>query len=122
MAHDHKLILASRVEHTPVFNEDGWLVGHIKDLSIDRETGQVEHAIMSFGGFLGVGNRLHPLPWSILRYDAGQKGFILPLSRQELEDAPHYDASELEEFGGATPDVKLAKVFDYYGQFAAPPI
>lgn len=122
MANDHKLILASRVEHTPVFNEDDWLIGHIKDLSIDRETGQVVWAIMSFGGFLGIGSRLHPLPWSMLEYDTRHHGFIVPMSREALNDAPHYDAAELEDFGGPSQERKRQDVLEYYGPFAPPPL
>ncbi|WP_066552457.1 PRC-barrel domain-containing protein [Croceicoccus bisphenolivorans] len=122
MAHDHKLILASRVENTSVFNEDGWLIGHIRDLSIDRESGQVVHAIMSFGGFLGIGNRLHPLPWSMLGYNAERHGYIVSLDKAALEQAPHYDADELEDFGGAHHDKKRSDVLEYYGRYGPPPI
>lgn len=122
MAHDHRLILASRVEHTPVFNEDGWLIGHIRDLSIDRETGQVAYAIMSFGGFLGLGNRLHPLPWSILGYDPERQGYVVPLDRAELAKAPHYDADELEEYGGAHRTAVYTDVLAFYGRYGPPPI
>lgn len=122
MAHDHKLILASRVERTSVFNEEGWLIGHIRDLSIDRESGQVAHAIMSFGGFLGLGNRLHPIPWSILTYDADRQGYIVPLDKTELQNAPHYDADELEDFGGAHHEHAHQDVLAYYGRYGPPPI
>lgn len=122
MEQGHKLILASRVEHTPVFNEDSYLVGHVKDLSIDRESGQVIYAILSFGGFLGIGNRLHPLPWSVLSYDTNLGGFVVPLDTGALNDAPHYDPLELEDFGGAHHEAKSQTVLEYYGRYAAPPI
>lgn len=122
VASDRKLILASRVEHSSVFNEDGWLIGHVKDLSIDRESGQVIYAILSFGGLLGIGTRLHPLPWSVLRYDAEKHGYVVPLDTAALKDAPHYEAAELEEFGG--PHLSEAKhgIFEYYGRYGVPPI
>ena len=122
MGQDHKLILASRVEHTPVFNEEDWMIGHIKDLSIDRESGQVAYAIMSFGGFLGIGNRLHPIPWSVLSYDPERHAYIVPLSKEALAKAPHYDASELEGFGGAHHEAALKPILDYYGTYGPPPI
>ena len=60
----HRLILGSRVNGTPVFNKEGERIGHVDDLSIERGTGRVVYAIMSFGGFLGIGEKFHPLPWS----------------------------------------------------------
>jgi hypothetical protein len=63
------LIAADKVQGTDVFNNGGDRLGSIHDLMIDKQTGQVAYAIMSFGGFLGMGNSYHPLPWSLLRYN-----------------------------------------------------
>jgi hypothetical protein len=98
---EQKLILASRVEDMPVFNTDGDRIGHIDDLSINRREGKIVWAIMSFGGFLGIGKRFHPLPWSVLDYDPEQGGYVMPLDKAALEGAPHYDAEELRDLGGA---------------------
>jgi len=114
-----KLILASRVEHTPVFNKHGERIGHIADLSIDRVSGEVVYAIMSFGGFLGIGQRFHPLPWRMLTYDPAQGGYVVALERQVLADAPHYDADELRELGGPSYP-GYGRVVDYYGPFGGP--
>lgn len=84
---EHKLILASSVEDASVFNQAGERIGHIADLSIERKGGQVVYAIMSFGGFLGIGKRFHPLPWSILTYDPSRGGYMVPLDRSALENA-----------------------------------
>ena len=114
-----RLILASRVEHTPVFNRAGERIGHIADLSIDRVTGEVVYAIMSFGGFLGIGRRFHPLPWSLLTYAPLEGGYVVQLDKQALADAPHYDVDELRELGGPTHP-GYGRVVDYYGTFGAP--
>lgn len=114
-----RLILASRVEHTPVVNRDGERIGHIADLSIDRETGEVVYAIMSFGGFLGIGRRFHPLPWSLLTYDPNHGGYVVALDKQVLADAPHYDVDELRELGGpAHPG--YGRIVGYYGAYGTP--
>ena len=97
------LITASRVNGTPVFNREGERIGHIEDLSIDKVSGQVRYALLAFGGFLGIGDRFHPLPWSMLEYDTGRNGYIVPLDRPELEKAPHYSKDELETFGRVEP-------------------
>ena len=61
------LIAASKVQGTEVYNSAGESLGSIHDLMIDKVSGNVAYAIMSFGGFLGIGNSYHPLPWSLLQ-------------------------------------------------------
>lgn len=121
-AADHQLILASRVEHTPVYTEAGERIGHIDDLSIGRQDGQVVYAIMSFGGFLGIGAHFHPIPWSMLEYDPERGGYVVPLDKSVLANAPQYEAAELMELGGPRQDVYRKHILEYYGQYAAPPI
>ena len=119
-AMSHRLILASRVEQTPAFNGAGERIGHIDDLSIDRRSGQVVYAIMSFGGFLGIGKRFHPLPWHVLHYDPQRGGYVVSLDQSALENAPHFEADELRELGGAQP--AATQIWEYYGRYGPPPI
>ena len=98
-AEAHALITASRVHGTPVFNRAGERIGHIEDLSIDKVSGQVRYALLAFGGFLGIGDRFHPLDWSLLEYDTRRNGYVVPLEKPELERTPHYAKDELEPFG-----------------------
>jgi sporulation protein YlmC with PRC-barrel domain len=62
------LISSDKVEGTAVYNREGEKVGSIHTLMIDKASGKVAYAVMSFGGFLGIGDRYHPLPWSVLDY------------------------------------------------------
>jgi len=117
-ATDHALILSSRVNGTPVFDRAGNRLGHVDDLSIDKMSGRVLYAIMSFGGFLGIGERFHPVPWALLDYDPGRGGFVVPLDRNILKDAPNYDAVELRNLGGPSYRNYSDIIFGYYG---APP-
>lgn len=117
---EHRLITASRVTGTAVFNGDGERIGHVEDLSIDKLTGEVRYALMSFGGFLGLGERIHVLPWSVLDYDTVREGYVLPMDRKQLEDAPSYTKAELEGFGGGDMLFRDS-LFSYYGQFGAMP-
>lgn len=119
---DHKLILASRVEHTSVYNDAGERIGHIEDLSIDRQDGQVVYAIMSFGGFLGIGKKFHPLPWSLLDYDPGRGGYVVPLDKAALENAPYYEPEELKNLGGPSHEAFGRRILEYYGQYGPPQI
>jgi hypothetical protein len=116
-----QLILASRVEHTPAFDEAGEAIGHIEDLSIDRRSGQVVYAIMSFGGFLGIGKRFHPLPWHMLHYDPERGGYVVPLQKADLENAPHFDSDELRDLGGTKHDARGTEIWEYYGRYGLPP-
>ncbi len=114
------LIIASRVKNTSVFNVGGDRIGHIEDLSISRETGQVRYALMSFGGFLGIGDKLHPIPWRLLKYNTTWIGYVIPLSKAELETAPHYTAEELAAYGGRDIDYREG-VYAYYGRYGIAP-
>ena len=90
-----RLISADRVQGTPVFGFEGEKVGHIEDVMLDKETGKVAYAIMSHGGFLGAGERYHPLPWSMLRYDLEKNGYVVPLDKAQLLEAPTLDQTEI---------------------------
>jgi hypothetical protein len=117
---EHPLITAHRVNGTPVFNGAGERIGHIEDLSIDKRSGKVVYALLSFGGFLGIGEKFHPLPWSVLDYDAARGGYVLPLTKAQLEGAPNYSKDELRAFGGEDRSYRDA-LFAYYGAYGATP-
>ena len=116
----HDLIMSSRVTGTPVFNRAGDRIGHIDDLSVNKGSGQVAYAIISFGGFLGVGKQMHPVPWSVLDYDTSKGGYVVPMDKAELEKAPSLGPEELEKLGAgdvAWRDSMLA----YYTPFGMTP-
>lgn len=105
------LIAADRVEGTAVYNRTGDHLGSIKTVMIDKTNGRVAYAVMSFGGFLGIGEKYHPLPWSILTYHRGQGGYVVDLDKRQLEDAPSYGASETPDYDDPAWG---RKVHDYY--------
>lgn len=88
------LIAAERVNGTNVYNTKGEKLGHVEDIMIDKVTGKTIYAIMSFGGFLGMGARQHPLPWSTLKYDQEQSGYVVNLDKQTLESAPTHEGDD----------------------------
>ena len=90
-----RLISADRVQGTPVFDHEGEKIGHLEDVMLDKETGKVAYAIMSHGGILGAGERYHPIPWSILRYDLEKQGYIVPMDKADLEKAPTLAHTEI---------------------------
>ena len=79
---------------------------------IDKVSGKVAYAVMSFGGFLGIGEQYHPLPWSTLTYDTDKGGYVVNLSREQLEGAPHYEARDTPDWGDRAYERRL---HDYYG-------
>ena len=94
----YALIAADKVAGTAVFNQDGEKVGSIYNVMIDKRSGRVTYAVMSFGGFLGIGERYHALPWQVLHYDPSKGGYIVGLSRQQLEAAPTFARNEEPDF------------------------
>lgn len=117
----HRLILSSRVVDTPVLSPSGDRLGKVDDLSINRITGEVIYAIVSFGGLLGIGEKYHPLPWALLDYHPEWMGFVVPLDKAALEAAPIYDSDELVELGGAKHLTYGERIFGYYGRYGAVP-
>ena len=89
------LISASKVQGTAVYNMEGDRLGHVEDVMLHKTSGQVAFAVLSFGGFLGIGEKFNPLPWSVLTYDPGKGGYVVPLGKEQLQRAPSYDKEEL---------------------------
>jgi hypothetical protein len=86
--HSHQLISSARVEGTPIFNPQGEKLGTVHSVMIHKTTGQVAYALLAFGGFLGVGSHVHPIPWGMLTYDPQRHGYIAEITRQQMENAP----------------------------------
>jgi hypothetical protein len=117
----HPLILSSRVVGTPVFNRAGTRLGHVDELSIEKQSGRVIYAILSFGGFLGIGEKFHPVPWQLLDYDVEQGGFIVPLDPAELKNAPAYDDDAIRALGGPDYRMQSEAIYGYYGRYGVVP-
>ena len=115
-----RLILASKVNGTPVFNRDGERIGHVEDVAIGKLDGKVGYAILSFGGFIGIGEKYNPLPWSILTYDTDKNGYVISLDKEQLKLAPSYSKEELADIGD-TDERYRNTIYDYYGPFGATP-
>jgi sporulation protein YlmC with PRC-barrel domain len=88
-----RLISSDKVDGTAVYNRTGDRLGTIDHLMIDKFTGQVEYAVMSSGGFLGIGESYNPVPWKSLTYDVNQGGYMVDTDRARLEKAPRFESS-----------------------------
>jgi sporulation protein YlmC with PRC-barrel domain len=92
------LIASDKVEGTTVYNPTGEKLGSIYNFMVDKETGQVEYAVLQFGGFLGMGSDYYPVPWAALEYDEQQGGYIIDVDKEFLEKAPRYAANDAPRF------------------------
>ena len=105
------VISSDHVEGTTVYNAAGDKLGSIDDLMIDKRSGLVRYAVLEFGGFLGMGTDRYPLPWNMLKYDTSKEGYVVPLDKGRLEEAPRYPAEQRPEYD----DAFGRRVNDYYG-------
>lgn len=106
-----RLIASNRVEGTAVYNRQGDRLGTVHNFMVDKRSGQAEYAVMSFGGFLGIGESYHPLPWKVLTYDPSQGGYVVDLDKDMLEKAPAYRSGDEPRFDRAYGE----QVNGYYG-------
>jgi len=106
-----RAIAASQVNGTNVYDMAGEKLGSVYDVILDKASGRAQYAIMSFGGFLGIGDKYHPLPWNQLRYDTVQEGYVVNLDRRRLEGAPVYAAGDM----AAWDDMRGRDIDAYYG-------
>ncbi len=89
------LISADKVQGTAVYDSSGDKIGSIHDVMLNKKSGKVAYAVMSFGGFLGIGEKYHPLPWDALDYDTSLNGYSVGMAGEGFREAPSYDSKEL---------------------------
>ena len=87
---NHNFISSEDVQGTTVYGVSGTKVGEIDHLIIDKTSGRVGYAVMSFGGFMGLDHRHYPIPWGALHYDTSLDGFRTNITEQMLKDAPQF--------------------------------
>lgn len=105
------LIESDRVEGTAVYDPRGNKIGSIKRLMIDKLSGKVAYSVMSFGGFLGIGEDEHAVPWSKLTYDPKLGGFRTDITEEQLKKAPSFYRAKGYDWTDRTREREL---HDYY--------
>lgn len=106
------LIGSDKVEGTAVYRSNGDKVGTIERVMIDKINGKVAYAVMSFGGFMGIGQDYYPLPWNLLTYNPQLEGYEINIGEEQLKRAPKY--STHENWDWSTP-MRVRSVNDYWG-------
>lgn len=104
-------ISSRKVEGTAVYGKDGDRLGSIQNFMVNKVSGQVEYAVLEFGGIFGFGGDHYPIPWNQLRYSTEKGGYMVNLDRKALENGPHYDTSFDEGFNTD----RSREVDTYYG-------
>jgi len=104
------LIGSDKVEGTPVYGTDHSKIGTIQRVMIDKLSGKVAYAVMSFGGFMGMGEDYYPVPWGMLDYDTSLEGYRTRLTIEQLERAPKYSQST----GWTWNRENDRRIYDYY--------
>ena len=106
-----RLIASDKVEGTAVYNRKGEHLGSVYNFMVDKITGKAAYAVMSFGGFLGIGEKYHPVPWDVLEYNVNMGGYVVDLDADQLNKAPTYS---VDDWAWSDPAYGR-RVHDYYG-------
>ena len=104
------LIASDKVEGTAVYGTDQNKIGELERVMIDKLSGKVAYAVVSFGGFLGIGEDYYPMPWSTLKYDTNLGGYRVGVTKDQLDKAPKYS----ESTGWNWNRDNDRRVYDYY--------
>lgn len=107
------VMAADTLEGDDVINARGEDLGEIKDIMVDVRSGRVAYAVLSSGGFLGMGHKLFAIPWGALTLDADRKCFILDVEKERLANAPGFDKDHWPSMADPT---WAREVHDFYGQ------
>jgi len=106
------LIASDKVEGTAVYGADRQKIGRIENVMIDKLSGKVAYAVMSFGGFLGIGEDYYPLPWPVLTYNPTLGGYEVNITEQQLKNAPKYARHDNWDWSDRS---RMERVSHYYG-------
>jgi hypothetical protein len=104
-------LISARVDDTPVYDREGGKLGTIYTFHINRWSGQVDYAVLSFGGFLGLGQSYHPVPFGLLEVNQEKGGYTVKVDRSVLDGSPNYrpDSAPVWDLAYAR------RISDYYG-------
>ena len=109
---DPRVLAASTLKGDKVVNLQGEDLGKIEELMIDLTRGRVAYAVLSFGGFLGMGDKMFAIPWEALAVDTTEKRFVLNLDKELLKRAPGFDKNN---WPNMTDPAWGAELYAYYG-------
>ncbi len=104
-------IRATSVIGTGVHDATGRKIGEIEDVMLDKLANHIMFAVVSFGGFLGIAEKFHPVPWASLKYDKSRNAYTVNFTKEQLEAAPSGSIDDLARDDGQE---FRSRAFDYY--------
>lgn len=104
-------IRANKVIGTGVKNRSGEDIGKVEDVVLDKLSNNILFAVVGFGGFLGMAEKYHPIPWSALDYDVGQQSYVVDFTKEQLRSAP---SDSLDALTRKDSGSYRAQAYDYY--------
>ena len=107
-----KLMSAGSLIGDDIYNLKGEKIGDLKEIMLDMHTGRVSYAVLSFGGFLGMGEKLFAVPWQALTLNAANKRLILDIEKSRLETAPGFNRDDWPDMADAAWE---SGIHSYYG-------
>lgn len=100
-----------------VYNQKGEDLGDIKEIMLDMRSGRVAYAVLSFGGFLGMGEKFFAVPWNALTLDTKNKRFVLKVEKDRLKQAPGFDKNK---WPNMADQAWAEEIYSYYGTTPPP--
>ncbi|TGC08526.1 PRC-barrel domain-containing protein [Methanolobus halotolerans] len=110
-----QVLSTSSVEGDSVINPQGEDLGKIEDIMLDLDEGMIAYAVLSFGGFLGIGDKLFAVPWKALSKKPDAHSFILNVDKDTLENAPGFDKANWPGTGTEAHREYVSRISEYYG-------
>lgn len=104
-------IRAKKVIGTNVNDPAGSTIGKVEDIMLDKKSSNIMYAVVGFGGFLGMGEKYHPIPWSQLNYNKDQDAYVVSFTKEQLQAAPADSLDALTKDDGAG---FRDRAYDYY--------
>jgi sporulation protein YlmC with PRC-barrel domain len=105
-------IRAKKVIGTAVKNQAGQKIGQVEDIVLDKQSNNIIFAVVGFGGFLGMNEKFHPVPWSALNYVESEDSYVVPFTKEQLQAAPADSLDMLTRNDGAA--AYATRVNEYY--------
>jgi sporulation protein YlmC with PRC-barrel domain len=104
-------IRAKKVIGSNVTDPAGKKIGQVEDVVLDKQSNSILFAVVGFGGFLGVAEKYHPIPWSSLDYDPAKDAYVVEYTKEQLKAAP---TGSIEELTRSDGNAYRERAFDYY--------
>lgn len=106
------LLSTGTLKGTEVKNPAGENLGHLEEIMLDLDSGRVSYTVLSFGGILGIGDKLFAVPWQALAVDQQDEKLVLDVDKERLKEAPGFDKDHWPHTANPT---WLGEVYKYYG-------